>query len=136
MLGPRILHIGRSSASEIILTDLSISNEHAEMFVDPQGNVFLTDMQSISGTFVNGNKLHDSVLLTKGDTVVCGNRQFIDWEHLIFNTPKKKNPLEESPKRPTSKSETKHKSYTENRDLVIIYGAIIILIWLISFRIS
>jgi pSer/pThr/pTyr-binding forkhead associated (FHA) protein len=136
MLGPRILHIGRSSASEIILTDLSISNEHAEMFVDPQGNVFLTDMQSISGTFVNGNKLYDSVLLTKGDTVVCGNSQFIDWEHLIFNTPKKRNPLEETTKVPTSKSENKHKSNKENRDLVIIYAAIIILIWLISFRIS
>jgi len=66
-----------------VLTDSSISIEHLEIFVDVEGNVFLTDLQSENGTFVNGNRISDSIELYPNDVVTVGNNLKLDWKRLV-----------------------------------------------------
>ena len=49
-------NIGRNNKNEIILNDSEISNFHAQLIVDDDFNVFINDLSSQNGTFVNGIK--------------------------------------------------------------------------------
>ena len=76
----RLLKIGRTEGNDLVIKDdTTISRNHAEIFQDDEGNIFLTDLNSSNGTFVNGNKLEDSVILKKKDIVKIGNT-VIDWK--------------------------------------------------------
>lgn len=81
---PYILKIGRSPENEIQISGNSVSRKHAEIFVDPSFNVFLSDLNSTNGTFVNGVKLLNPIILKRGDKIVVGNNHFVEWEKLIF----------------------------------------------------
>ncbi len=70
--GPNTL--GRGAQNQIRLPELSISRNHATVMVDPGGLVWLTDLGSTNGTFVNGCRLepHQTVGLRDGDRVGLG----------------------------------------------------------------
>jgi pSer/pThr/pTyr-binding forkhead associated (FHA) protein len=85
----KIYKLGRSPECDLVLDHITISRLHAEFFIDPQSNVFLTDLQSSYGTFVNSKQIAESVLLEVGDIVTFGDEQFFDWEHIFLaSTPK------------------------------------------------
>ena len=48
-----ILNIGRNKKNEIILNELKVSNFHAQLLIDDNGDVFINDLQSENGTSVN-----------------------------------------------------------------------------------
>ncbi len=76
----KLLKIGRTEGNDLVIKDdTTISRNHAEIFQDDEGNIFLTDLNSSNGTFVNGNKLEDSIILKKKDIVKIGNT-VIDWK--------------------------------------------------------
>jgi hypothetical protein len=52
-----------------------------EVFVDADGNVFITDLNSTNGTFVNGVQLKGDAMLRRGDVLTLGNSQPILWEN-------------------------------------------------------
>src|SRR5215510_6771058 len=64
------LVIGRAPTSDIPIFDPTISRRHAEVRVEDQG-VFVRDLGSSNGTFLNGLKIESSPLRL-GDVVTFG----------------------------------------------------------------
>ncbi len=63
--------IGRSAA-DITLEDNGISRRHAQVTVEPDGSVTVSDLDSTNGTFFNGERL-EVRRLEDGDKVQFGN---------------------------------------------------------------
>jgi len=71
---PRLVHalvIGRNSPTRLVDVDLSpnvtVSRLHAEI-----AGGYLTDLQSLNGTYVNGKRVQGRVLLHSGDLIRFG----------------------------------------------------------------
>jgi pSer/pThr/pTyr-binding forkhead associated (FHA) protein len=76
------LKIGRSADCDIVIDDNSVSRYHAELFQDDEGNVFITDLNSSNGTFINGNKLVESDMLKQNDIVKIGTT-ILPWRNYL-----------------------------------------------------
>ena len=82
----KLIKIGRGKENDVVLTDdLNISRNHAEIFQDDDENVFLTDLESANGTFINGKKLKGSELLKTNDIVKIG-KTVLPWKNYINKT--------------------------------------------------
>jgi adenylate cyclase len=66
----RVYVVGRGEASDIPLYDPTISRRHAELSIH-EDEVTITDLESSNGTFVNGEKIHQTKL-QPGDSVCFG----------------------------------------------------------------
>lgn len=83
---PKLLRVGRGENdgqgkdNDIIINESSISRAHLEVFVDTDGNVFITDLNSTNGTFINGLQLKGDSMLRRGDVLTLGNSKPILWE--------------------------------------------------------
>lgn len=64
--------VGRDPASILVVADQSVSRKHAQ-FRREDVSVFLVDLGSTNGTFVNGRKVDEEVELKPGDTVQFGS---------------------------------------------------------------
>jgi len=67
----RTTTVGRSSHSDLRLSDAKISRDHARLRMSPDG-VFVEDLSSTNGTEVNGKPLQGATLLRNGDNVSFG----------------------------------------------------------------
>ncbi|MDD2983716.1 MAG: FHA domain-containing protein [Crocinitomicaceae bacterium] len=84
-----LIKIGQNDENDVVLIDPSIAPEHAEIFVDVEGNVFLTDLGTGKDTFVNGHKIVDSIELKSIDQLTFGNGIALDWKKVLeINQPK------------------------------------------------
>ena len=82
----RIIKIGKDNTNDIdFKNDPTVSRYHCQIFVDDQDNKFLTDLNSTNGTFVNGNKISEPVLLTSYDIVRAGN-SLVNWKDFLMNS--------------------------------------------------
>ena len=79
------LKIGKSLSNEIVIDDSGIDPHHLELFCDEYHNVFITDLKSTNGTFVNDQALDGFKLLVAGDRVRLGGTYIFDWENIILN---------------------------------------------------
>lgn len=70
-----LLSIGRDASNPICLVDLSVSPRHCQIAKDKEDFV-LTDLDSTSGTFVNGIPVKQRVL-APGDQIAVGNSLFL-----------------------------------------------------------
>jgi len=67
------LAIGRLEDNDIIITDDTfISSHHARIEIRPDG-VWVVDLKSTNGTFVNGHRLIDAQSVRKGDRIQVGS---------------------------------------------------------------
>ncbi len=64
--------IGRSKDNDIIIDDLSVSRKHAILEVDETGKLFLTDLNSSNGTFVNNVRIREKTPITTNDQILLG----------------------------------------------------------------
>jgi hypothetical protein len=80
------LKIGTFSNNELVVDEAGIDPHHLELFCDEYGNVFITDLKSTNGTFVNDKALDGFKLLVAGDMVRLGKTYFFDWENLILSS--------------------------------------------------
>ena len=79
----RHIKIGRSKENDVVIgEDSNVSRNHAEIFEDDEGRVFLTDLDSANGTFINGKKLKGSELLKKNDIVKIG-KTVLPWKNYL-----------------------------------------------------
>jgi pSer/pThr/pTyr-binding forkhead associated (FHA) protein len=75
-IGSEVVTVGRSPASDIVLDDVTVSREHAEVRSDPRGRGFtIRDVGSLNGTYVNRVRV-DSVDLRNGDEIQIGKYRF------------------------------------------------------------
>jgi pSer/pThr/pTyr-binding forkhead associated (FHA) protein len=69
------LDVGRSEENEILLLDDHISRRHARFMLE-DGMVWIQDLRSANGTFVNGERLTGGCRLFHGDEVSFDNLRF------------------------------------------------------------
>ncbi len=139
------LKIGKFSNNELVVDEAGIDPHHLELFCDEYGNVFITDLKSTNGTFVNDKALDGFKLLVAGDKVRLGKTYFFDWENLILSSNSVAKQVDvvasvECDETPTPTisampTETPIANYKEsskiNKELFIIYGVIIVLLILL-----
>lgn len=63
--------IGRAADADIFLNDVTVSRHHAEVFEGESGAVWLRDLGSTNGTYLNGEILELGALV-HGDVVQIG----------------------------------------------------------------
>lgn len=68
--------VGRAPGCHFVLTDLTVSRFHAELYRDPDGWL-LSDLGSMNGTRLNGWRLTGPARVRPGDEVGFGNSTFI-----------------------------------------------------------
>ena len=143
------LKIGKSLSNEIVIDDSGIDPHHLELFCDEYHNVFITDLKSINGTFVNDQSLDGFKLLVAGDRVRLGGTYIFDWENIILNVNSVKKqvgfvaPVESKEKiKPISTPTTSpipkeattvnnKNSSKINKEIFVIYGLIMLIFFLI-----
>ncbi len=64
--------IGRDMSNSIIINDTKISKHHL-MITNKKGNVWLEDLNSRNGTYLNGRRIKDKVLLNDGNLIKIGS---------------------------------------------------------------
>ncbi len=69
--------IGRAPDNQLHLSDPTLSKQHARLIVQPNG-LFIQDLNSSNGTFVNGQRLINSVQLNGGDMVQVGTAVILE----------------------------------------------------------
>jgi len=77
------IKIGKASTNDIVIKDTSVSREHLEIFIDDDKNVFITDLGSTNGTYVNGIRIDKSVKLETFDILLVGN-SLIEWPRFLI----------------------------------------------------
>lgn len=71
----RLVRLGRGSSNEIDLHETDVSHRHAVLSVSKEG-LWLEDLGSRNGTFVNGTRLREPVLLNENDLIQIAHLQF------------------------------------------------------------
>jgi pSer/pThr/pTyr-binding forkhead associated (FHA) protein len=79
----KIITIGRAEDNDYKLSHNSVSRYHLKIFVDAEKNVFVTDLDSTNGTYVNGNRITGTILLQREDILKAGFDKPIRWMRLI-----------------------------------------------------
>ena len=133
------LRIGSSPDNDMVIESEGVDAHHLELFCDTEGNVFITDLNTKNGTFVNGEELSGYTLLSIGDKVVLGRHYVFRWESFI----RTEKPFVKSASLKTEYSQDTHsrkiektteaKTDVSNKQLVLIYGAILLIILLMIF---
>ena len=79
----KLIKIGRNLDNDFVIeNDSTISRNHAEVFIDDENRIFITDLNSSNGTFINGERVYDSHVLNKSDVVVVGKTK-LNWEQFL-----------------------------------------------------
>jgi len=66
---------GRDPRSDIFLDEVTVSRRHAEFRLE-RGELHVADIDSLNGTYVNG-QLIDSAVLTDGDEIQMGKFRLV-----------------------------------------------------------
>jgi predicted component of type VI protein secretion system len=69
------LVIGRGGGSEVQIDDTFASGRHARVF-DHDGHVFIEDMDSTNGTYLNGQRVTGQEPLHRDDRIRIGDTEF------------------------------------------------------------
>ena len=67
--------IGRKDDNSLVLDDQHVSGHHANLTIKNEV-LYLEDLNSTNGTFVNGEKIKNSVKLFKNDQIEIGTTKF------------------------------------------------------------
>ena len=78
-----IINIGRNKENDFVIDNLKVSNFHAQMVIDDDDKIFINDLQSENGTFVNGSIINDPTELKAKDEVKIANISF-DWKKFLY----------------------------------------------------
>ena len=58
LIADKSLIVGRSPECDIQIDNLNISNRHLKIILNSKGYIFVTDLESINGTYINNKKLN------------------------------------------------------------------------------
>jgi hypothetical protein len=71
----RSLLVGRSLEAEVQINEQAISHEHA-CLEQTDGGIVLRDLGSTNGTYINGERVEEAVVLSGGDSIRMGSTTF------------------------------------------------------------
>ena len=71
----KVMKIGRRPDNDIVVQDLGVSKQHAELRLTPTGRFQLIDLGSHNGTFVNGTRVNQAEL-KDDDIIAIGHATF------------------------------------------------------------
>jgi hypothetical protein len=80
------VHLGRSRANAVALSDAKVSRNHARLEPVP-GTYILVDLGSANGTFVNGVRVTQPVRLRDGDILQAGDTQLVFYTQPVVHPP-------------------------------------------------
>ncbi len=80
----KIFLIGRDEENDIIISHITVSRFHAQIFRNENGECFLSDLSTPYGTFVNGEKITSDIKLKPHDRVVLGDNQSLSWTEQVL----------------------------------------------------
>jgi pSer/pThr/pTyr-binding forkhead associated (FHA) protein len=129
------IRIGSAVDNQLVIENSGIDAYHLELFSDSDGNVFITDLNTKNGTFVNGRLLKGFTQLSVGDKVVLGQHHLFRWESYI----QKKTDASHSQK---LSREIQVPVYAPvqnkkiNKQLILIYALILMVLLSIGFLID
>jgi hypothetical protein len=88
VMGDAPLQIGRSPTNDVVLTDSTVSWHHAMLWMQ-QDRIWLRDLGSRNGTFVNDARVGNPQPLAPGDEVRVGDVKALRVPHeLLIETPR------------------------------------------------
>jgi hypothetical protein len=128
MTAPLIYRIGKSPQNCWVINNDTVLEFHAEIFVDPQKNVFFSPLNPKGACYAGGKRVTEPILLERGTELVIGS-QLLDWEYRLFG-------VQASTNLNYVKSENQHKMQKErkvNRQLIVIYVAIVVALFFLSW---
>lgn len=70
------LSIGRSSGNGLVVPTEKTSRRHASLQAQSGGEIWLIDLGSVNGTFLNGRRVFQPMRLQNGDTFMIGGESF------------------------------------------------------------
>lgn len=73
----KTLSIGRATENDVVINDAAVSARHAEMVWDGSA-LFIRDLGSTNGTFVNGRRIHGLTPVQLADRVTLGSSAVLD----------------------------------------------------------
>ena len=119
----KVITIGRNGDSnDIVVNDPKVSRNHLQIVMDDNGNVFVVDMASTNGTYVNGQRIAGQVALHQGDEVRIGST-VLPWMNYVQAN-------QQQPQQPVSIPHTPvpQKNPKKNRTFIfVIVGAAVVL---------
>lgn len=68
--------LGRSKEAEIVLSDPEVSRRHAR-FESHNGVVYVEDLKSRNGTFLNGRRVNEAIEIREGDEIDVGTTRLV-----------------------------------------------------------
>lgn len=69
--------IGRAATNEVALPDAKVSRRHAMIHAQEQNEFWLADLGSSNGTFLNGRRVSQPMLLRDSDEILIGDFRFL-----------------------------------------------------------
>ena len=73
--------VGRDLANDIVISDPEVSRRHARFYIRDE-NVFVEDMGSTNGTFLNGERIASPQQLRSGDVITFGESVVMVFEKI------------------------------------------------------
>jgi len=73
-LRPNGLVFGRDPRSDVVFQDSQVSRQHARIDLDETG-IYVEDLESANGVFVNGERIRERRRLSVGDRIKIGRQQ-------------------------------------------------------------
>jgi len=80
------ISVGRSSLNDVVISDKEISSFHCNFVLEPDGSLFIYDLDSTNGVFVNGVKVNIKTRIMPQDKLQLGSYSF-DWQNAILVEP-------------------------------------------------
>ena len=70
-----VITIGRRKDNDIVLSDLSVSRNHAQIIVSA-GKIEVEDLDSANGVLVNNHRIEQCTEIKLGDELIIGENRF------------------------------------------------------------
>lgn len=82
----KTLRIGKHSSNDFVVNDDTVSRYHAQLTLTDAGEIYIKDLGSTNGTFIDGKKISQETKLVAGNVVRLGNK-VINWQEIAQKRP-------------------------------------------------